>query len=110
MIDLAALEKTLRDELAQLQADVATSRDDSRPVTLDQQAVGRLSRMDALQVQAMATAADERRKQRLQRIEAALTRLTTDRFGECLRCGDDIEEKRLTFDPTVTLCMTCQKG
>ena len=110
MIDVAAIEKALIDERVQLQANATSSRDDSRPVELDQQAVGRLSRMDALQVQAMATAADERRKQRLMRIDSALKRLASDGFGECLRCGDDIEEKRLAFDPTVTLCMSCQKG
>jgi len=110
MTETAAFRKALIKEREELTADGEMSREDSKPVSLDQQAVGRLSRMDAMQVQAMAAAADERRKQRLSRIESALKRLKTDAFGDCLRCGEEIEPKRLAFDPTVTLCMTCQKN
>lgn len=108
--DLDAFERALVGERDELIADAETARDASRPVELDQQAVGRLSRMDAMQVQAMAQAADERRAVRLKRIEAALARLRTENFGDCLRCGEPIENERLAFDATVTLCRDCQSG
>ena len=74
-------------------------------VELDQTKVGRLSRMDAMQAQAMAQAV--RREQTLRRIEAALQRLDNDEFGYCLECGESINIKRLEFDPTVELCIDC---
>ncbi|MHC8508430.1 MAG: TraR/DksA family transcriptional regulator [Rhodospirillales bacterium] len=100
----------LEAECDELRAGSEAGRDERRPVALDQQAVGRLSRMDAIQMQAMAEAAEERRKLRLQKIGAALKRLDAGAYGECLRCGEDIEPARLKFDPAATLCAPCGRG
>ncbi len=72
--------------------------------------VGRLSRMDALQEQAMQVETERRRHQELQRIEAALERIDEGEFGYCAVCGDEIELKRLEHDPTVPTCIACAKG
>jgi len=85
-------------------------QDSQRTVTLDQQSVGRLSRMDAMQQQAMARATQARRDQLKLRITAALSRLDEDEFGYCQNCGEDIAVKRLDFDPTVPTCLTCASG
>ena len=92
---------------AELQA-VAESGDESAAIVeLDQAKVGRLSRMDAMQAQAMAQASAQRRQQMLRRIEAALSRIENDEYGMCMECDEPIAPKRLEFDPTVTLCITC---
>jgi len=79
------------------------------PVELDQQSVGRLSRMDAMQQQAMSDAEARRRQIDLKRIDAALTRIDADEFGWCLECGEGIAIKRLEVDPMATLCVGCAK-
>ncbi|MEM1235690.1 MAG: TraR/DksA C4-type zinc finger protein [Pseudomonadota bacterium] len=79
-------------------------------VMLDQQSVGRLSRMDALQSQAMANAQSSRRGKRLRAIEAALQRLEAGEYGFCADCEEAIEDVRLSFDPTIRLCLDCQRG
>lgn len=99
----ATLEQ-LRDSLLQSSADTSADR---RPVELDQQSVGRLSRMDALQVQAMAQAQEGRRQDQLRRIDAALQRLADGEYGDCVVCGEDIPPKRLEIDPTVARCVDC---
>lgn len=76
-------------------------------VELDQSRVGRLSRMDALQGQAMSQEAQRRREQELQRIEQALKRIDADEYGDCLRCGEEIAAGRLEIDAAVTLCIQC---
>ncbi|WP_320141951.1 TraR/DksA C4-type zinc finger protein [uncultured Cohaesibacter sp.] len=76
-------------------------------VTLDQQSVGRLSRMDALQSQAMAKETERRRALELQRIEKAFERLESGDFGYCVECDAEIPLKRLEIDPTATLCVEC---
>ena len=76
-------------------------------VELDQSRVGRLSRMDALQDQAMSQERERRRALQLQRIAAALKRIAQDEYGYCTECGDDIAVKRLEFDPAATLCFNC---
>ena len=100
-----------RERLLKLKAEleaVAESGDESAAIVeLDQAKVGRLSRMDAMQAQAMAKASAERREQMLRRIEAALVRVENDEYGMCQECGEPINPKRLDFDPTVTLCIDC---
>jgi len=78
-----------------------------KPVELDQQSVGRLSRQDALQQQAMAKAQEARRVVELRRIEAALARIEDGEFGWCDACGEAIAERRLDIDPTAAYCATC---
>ncbi len=84
--------------------------EDRATVTLDQQSVGRLSRMDAMQRQAMAQATARRRKGREARITAALARIDEGEFGYCQDCGEDIGLKRLTLDPTLPTCVSCARG
>lgn len=82
----------------------------SRPVELDQTRVGRLSRMDALQGQAMAQETERRRKIELQRIDAALARVEAGDYGYCVTCGEEISSKRLALDPSTPLCIDCAAG
>ena len=103
----ARYEPRLRDELADLKLASTSTSGDRRPVELDQQSVGRLSRMDALQGHAMAAGVEARRHARIRAIEGALERLGEEEFGFCSDCGDFIGEKRLDLDPTVTRCVEC---
>ncbi len=100
----------LMDRKAELLASSDDQQDTRAPVTLDQQSVGRLSRMDAMQGQAMAQATERRRQDEIRRIDAALVRLDEGEYGYCITCGDDIDPKRLAFDPSVDVCIDCAKG
>lgn len=95
----------LKKELLDLEA----SGDSAKPVTLDPSRVGRLSRMDAMQMQAMSQETQRRRAVQLQRIEGALQRIERDTFGLCIKCEEAIPAKRLDFDPTAFLCIDCAK-
>lgn len=106
--------KSYRERLLNMKSellhDSETSAAARKPVELDQTSVGRLSRMDALQVQAMQLETERRRHLELQRIDAALARIDEDEFGYCAVCGEDIEPKRLDYDPTVPSCIACAQG
>lgn len=106
-LDLEAIKQALEREREELLETSEAVAEDRRPVELDQQSVGRLSRMDALQVQAMAQAVESGRRARLQRIDAALKRLEDGGYGACTDCGEDIPAKRLAIDPTITRCVIC---
>lgn len=103
-----------RQRLLEMRADLEALGEDSklsrRAVELDQTSVGRLSRVDALQGQQMALAAQRRREQHLHRITAALGRIDDGRFGECIECGEPIADKRLRFDPSISTCIRCASG
>ena len=85
----------------------ATGAEASETVKLDQTAVGRLSRMDALQAQAMSQERGRRRELELQRIEAALRRCDTGDYGYCTGCDEPIDVRRLELDPAAALCIGC---
>ncbi|MCR9177761.1 MAG: TraR/DksA family transcriptional regulator [Alphaproteobacteria bacterium] len=103
--------QNVRDQLQairqEFEALISGSSESRSTVELDQSAVGRLSRMDALQGQQMALATDRRRALELKRIESALRRLEDGDYGYCVRCEEPITAKRLAFDPAVTLCVAC---
>ncbi|MGI9419242.1 MAG: TraR/DksA family transcriptional regulator [Geminicoccaceae bacterium] len=101
------IEKRLKDRREEILALIEGHGEDARPVELDQTRVGRLSRMDALQNQAMAQETERRRQQELDRIDAALRRLDDGSYGECAECGEPIAEKRLALDPSALLCIDC---
>lgn len=105
--DLKAARRALERQRAELEELSATTAEARRPVELDQQSVGRLSRMDALQVQAMAQAVDARRRERLQRIAAALGRVEDGEYGYCAECGEAIPPERLAIEPTIERCVDC---
>lgn len=100
----------LEKEIAALRAESESSAGSRAPVALDQQSVGRLSRMDAMQGQAMAQATERRRLTRIRQVEAALKRIEDGEFGYCLACGEEIEERRLDTDPAAPLCIACSRG
>ena len=102
--DMRAKLLELREELESV---AATSEDLSEIVELDQARVGRLSRMDALQAQAMSQASGRRREMMLQKISAALERIDNGDYGRCQTCEEMINHKRLEFDPTAVLCIEC---
>ena len=95
---------------AELKALSNISAQSREPVALDQQSVGRLSRMDAMQQQAMSRATEETRKRDLLRIEAARRRLRDGEFGYCEDCGDTIAPARLDLDLTAPKCMECARA
>lgn len=109
-LDIEACRTRLHQEARDLEDAGARSADERASVQLDQQSVGRLSRMDALQVQAMAKAEQARRERRLQQVRAALARIDDDTYGDCLRCGEPVEDRRLDADPAATLCIGCVRG
>ena len=76
-------------------------------VTLDQQAVGRLSRMDSMQQQAMAEAQERLRQRDLLRIEMAERRINNDDYGHCTECDAEIPDGRLEIDPMAEKCVGC---
>ena len=77
------------------------------PVELDQTKVGRLSRMDAMQGQQLALEAARRRQHHLTKVEGALRRMESDEYGTCFICEEEIDVRRLSFDPTNTRCVGC---
>lgn len=80
------------------------------PVDLDQSRVGRLSRMDAMQQQAVAQAAARLSASEARRIRTALARMASGDYGYCMHCEEEIAEGRLRVDPSALTCIACARS
>lgn len=107
---LVEFRKLIEARLAELSRENARGEGGQAVVELDQQAVGRLSRMDALQMQAMAKAQQARRNSETGRLQAALDRIEDGSYGECEDCGEDIPFGRLKLDLAALRCVSCASG
>ncbi|MBM9605575.1 TraR/DksA family transcriptional regulator [Desulfopila inferna] len=105
-IDLEYYTKRLIERLAEIMAARQAKKEDT-PLELDQTRMGRLSRMDAMQQQAMDKATARLTDLERQRIESALKRIESQKYGYCVVCEEEISEGRLRFDPSVLTCIAC---
>ncbi len=106
-LSLVSIKARIHAEIKEIEALQVLSKSDRATVELDQQSIGRVSRGDSLQVQAMANTAQARRQQRVRILKAALKRLEADEYGYCVTCGEAINRKRLEVDLAATRCISC---
>ncbi|MDX1518791.1 MAG: TraR/DksA family transcriptional regulator, partial [Gammaproteobacteria bacterium] len=85
---------------SQIESITGTGNDAAGIVELDQSRTGRLTRIDALQSQAMSQEAMRRRQVELARIQQALARIEAGEFGYCVACEEEIGVERLELDPS----------
>lgn len=97
----------LLQELQSLEEESAVSREATAPVQLDQSAVGRVSRVDAIQSQQVALVAKAHRERRIAAIHLALRRISNGSYGLCSRCKQPIQPARLEMDPAAATCIRC---
>ena len=103
---LLDLEDKTRALIAELETAVKNSGDATTAVAPDP-AIGRLSRIDAMQQQEMAKAGVRRHHQRIAALEQALQQMDEGTYGMCTKCSEDIEFSRLAVAPELRLCATC---
>ena len=108
-IDLKYFKKCLEENLEAITAGQERQKKEAAPVELDQTRMGRLSRMDAMQQQAMSQAVARLTDLERQRIQSALGRMESGDYGYCVICDEVIAEGRLRFEPSVLTCISCAK-
>jgi DnaK suppressor protein len=107
---VAKLGKFLSLKAAELAQQLEDSSQSVEPVALDQQSVGRVSRIDAIQQQQMAVANREQSVALLKLVSAALRRVDSGEYGYCLQCGEPIGFARLEAQPHSPHCLVCQSA
>lgn len=105
--EIEQFKQTLLHLKSELQGLEELSKEATKPIELDQSSIGRLSRMDAMQAQEMAQEGARRRQHQLTKIEGALRRMQAGDYGYCYVCGEEMDVRRLSADPTVTRCIKC---
>jgi DnaK suppressor protein len=95
--------EAMREELAANLAQEDPTKDSISP----DKSIGRLTRMEAIQAQAMSGEGRRRQQIRLDQVLRALERIEGGQYGTCVRCGDEIPAGRLEIMPEAPFCMKC---
>jgi DnaK suppressor protein len=106
--DRQAIRERLEKQLDELRAQLDLLKTSSAPVSLDL-AIGRVSRVDAMQQQQMAHATRRRVEIELRQVGGALRRIQGTSYGECALCGGDIGRRRLLARPATPYCRYCEE-
>lgn len=104
--ELVGYREIIEREIGALRETIKSMADSVKPIEPDT-AIGRLSRMEAIQAKSISESNLKNKKLRLQRLESALQRINRGTFGICTVCEEDISEKRLKIAPESTVCMDC---
>jgi len=97
---LASIEKT--------KLDIADYKDMTLPEGLDD-AVGRVSRMDAINNKSVTQAALRQAEEKLKKFNYVYSQIGKSGFGECARCGNLIPIGRIILMPQSIHCVNCAR-
>lgn len=105
-MDNSAFKAALTAELEKTRATIAELRELTAPVAPDE-AIGRISRMDAINNKAINDAALRKAEEKLARLERMQQHVDEPGFGLCKKCGAAIPMQRLILMPHSMHCVRC---
>lgn len=100
------IKQKIVEKLNELSEEIELMEKDNNPIAPDN-AIGRLSRMEAIGSKAIADAGLRDKKVTLQRLEYALSNCDSNRYGICTKCSKEISFARLIAVPYAALCINC---
>lgn len=107
-MNLKALKEKIESEISITQQKVEELKDLTNPISPDD-AIGRVSRMDAINNKAVNDLALRQAEFKLNKLKMALDKINDPGFGKCTRCGGQIQEGRLMLMPENRLCIRCAR-
>ena len=104
--ELAEIEKLIEKEMEKTANTVAEYREMTKPISPDD-AIGRITRMDAINNKSVAEAALRSAVLKLNRLKDVFGKLQHSDFGICRKCGERIPIQRILLVPQVPFCVHC---
>jgi len=100
------IEQNILKEIAQTQALITEYKEMTEPVAPDD-AIGRISRMDAINNKSVTEASLRQAEEKLRNLQRVLSLVGTSDFGKCIKCGKPIPEARMLYRPESISCVDC---
>ena len=100
------IEQNIRNEISLTEELIAEYKELTKPVAPDD-AIGRISRMDAINNKSVTEASLRQAEEKLKNLERVLSRVGTSDFGICIKCGKPIPEGRIIYRPESLNCVDC---
>jgi DnaK suppressor protein len=104
--DPEKLPELIEEEISKTKRLIETYREMNKPVAPDV-AIGRISRMDAINNKSITEASLRQAEDKLKSLEQVLTKVGTKDFGICLKCKKTIPLGRILIRPESQLCVNC---
>ena len=104
--ELASIRHKIVSRINELESILSTNSEDTKPIEPDV-SIGRLSRLDSMQMQQMALEQKRRQEAELQKLQEALKRIEDNSYGTCMVCRQPIMVARLEAQPEAILCVNC---
>ncbi|MEX0290710.1 MAG: TraR/DksA C4-type zinc finger protein [Flavobacteriaceae bacterium] len=107
-MDIEKIQALFESEIAKTERKVKQYKELSQPVAPDN-AIGRVSRMDAINNKSVMDAALRKAKERLEGLKRNLEKLGTAEFGVCPKCKQKIAIERILLAPQSSFCVNCAR-
>ena len=104
--DKKRIEQRIKEEILKAEEDIARLAESANPVSPDN-AIGRLSRLEAISARNVNKSALTQAKGRLAGLKLAQAGLNEPEFGLCLECGEPIPLPRILLMPHSKMCVAC---
>ncbi|MCW8982031.1 MULTISPECIES: TraR/DksA C4-type zinc finger protein [Altibacter] len=102
------IKKRIEEAMMETEHLVAKYRELSKPIA-PENAIGRVSRMDAINNRSVNEAAYRKAEVKLKNLTVALSKIDDPDFGRCRKCKQPIPIERILLMPQVTTCVNCSK-
>jgi len=102
------IKQIILEEIAKTEKLIVEYKELTKPVAPDD-AIGRISRMDAINNKSVTEASLRQAEVKLHNLERVLSRVGTSDFGICIKCGKAIPEGRLIYRPESLTCVDCAR-
>ncbi|MCO6477902.1 MAG: TraR/DksA C4-type zinc finger protein [Phaeodactylibacter sp.] len=100
------LRKKIVETIGRMEKEVERLEEATRPIS-PENAIGRVSRMDAINSKGVSEAALRSSRRKLSSLRLALAKVGSPGFGICTRCRQPIPPARLMYMPESTRCVRC---
>lgn len=100
------IENQIKEKIEQLEKDIVMLKDLTQPISPDC-AIGRISRMDAINNKSVNEAALRKKVVQLSALKESLRNIDSDDFGKCIKCGMQIPIGRIMIMPESKKCVNC---
>lgn len=106
MLDKIEIRAKIESELSKTEKQVAEYKELTKPIS-PENAIGRISRMDAINNKSVTEAALRKAVEKLEKLKFALTKVDDNDFGMCIKCKRPIPLGRILIMPQSRTCVKC---
>ncbi|HAW50863.1 MAG TPA: TraR/DksA family transcriptional regulator [Flavobacteriales bacterium] len=96
----------IKKEIEKTEENINAYKEDVQPIA-PENAIGRISRMDAINNKSVVEAALKKAEEKLKALKFLVQKVNDDEFGLCARCNNPIPYQRMLFLPQSPFCVNC---